>query len=164
MVQHKTQTHQVWPPPWSFPHHSLLWHLLLWGEMCRSLLPNWTGGGQDDGLNYLRLPRRQNKVSMRKKGSKKHHVSSYFRIWQSNSPTLSLVFPQELSTLPCTDFCDPLQKKAHPSCRAALVPGPQVADNPLIIRGLWSIQLRCVCGQGDDNVTSNFCNGWLVYL
>lgn len=77
---------------------------------------------------------------------------------------MSFVFPQELSTLPCTDFCDALQKKTHPSCRAPLVPGPQVADNPLIIRGFRSVQLRCVCGQGDDNVTSNLCNGRLVYL
>lgn len=81
---------------------------------------------------------------------------------------ISFTFPQELPMLPLTDFCDAadyhLKKKPHPSCRAPLIPGPHVADNSLIIRGLRSIQLSCICGQGDYNITSNLCNWWLVYL
>lgn len=59
-------THQVWLPPWSFPHHSLLWHLLLWDGMCKFLLPDWTGEAPDGGLNYLRPPGRQSKASISK--------------------------------------------------------------------------------------------------
>lgn len=49
---------------------------------------------------------------------------------------ITFLFPQKL---PLTDFYDAadchLKNKTHPSCRAPLIPGPQVADNSLIIRG-----------------------------
>lgn len=137
--------------------------------MCRSLLPDWTGEGQDDGLNYLRLPERQSKITVRKqriKTSTIYHASGY--CCKAAGAMVSFTARQKLSALPRADPCDAadcqLQQKPHPSRRTPLVPGPQVADNSLIIGGLRSIQLRCICGQGDDDITSNLCNWRLVYL
>lgn len=70
--------------------------------MCRSLLPDWTGGEQGDGLNYLRLPERQSKISSRKQT--KHDISSCLEIpLQGNTYNSELYSSSGAVTAPFTE-------------------------------------------------------------